>query len=78
MDNDKELSKAQETVLHKLKNGARLLQTEDTWIKKNAFYLLPDGTYERGNIKVIRKLLEKNKIRLLKQHGFLTVEYTLA
>lgn len=78
MDNTKELSKAQETVINKLKNGARLFQVDDTWIKKNAFYLNTDGTFERSNIKVIKKLLELNKLTVLKNHGFLTVEYTIA
>jgi hypothetical protein len=74
----KEKSKAQETVVSKMKNGARLFMTDDTWIKKNAFFLNTDGTFERANVKVVKKLLEFKHINVLKQHGFLTVEFTIA
>lgn len=77
MEKQKELSKAQTYIITKMKNGSRLFQSEPTWIKKNAFFLHPDGTYERSNIKVIRKLVEFGKLTVLKQHGFLTVEFNV-
>jgi len=77
MNTEKQLSKAQQEVVNYLQNGSRLFFTEDTWIKKNAFYLHPDGKYTRSNIKVLRKLLEFGKIKVAQQHGFLTVEYAL-
>lgn len=71
------LSNAQQELLDKLKEGNKLIQINNTWIKENVFLQDANGTYKRTNLKVVRKLLEFNLINLKPVLHPLVKEYEL-
>ena len=52
------LSKAQLAAIMKLEAGATLHTVKETWHPENTFFKHKDGTCERSNVKVVRKLTE--------------------
>jgi len=71
------LSKAQNELLGYIKEGANLVQVNNTWIKENVFLQMKDGSCRRTNIKVVRKLLELGLIKTKQQVHSLIQEFEL-
>ena len=71
------LSKAQTVLTEKLKQGATLTHIKETWNEPSAFLTYKDGTCERVNLKVVRKLKEFNVISEVEQKHSLVIDYKL-
>jgi hypothetical protein len=69
------LSKAQREVTNKLEKGATLHTIQETWHDENTFFKHTDGTFERSNVKVIRKLVEYGILEPLPQAHPLITDY---
>lgn len=71
------LSKAQKEVVEQLRNKSQLFSIVPTWFPENVFFRKSDDSYERSNVKVLRKLVEKNILLEQKTEHFLVRQYTL-
>lgn len=71
------LSKAQKEVVEKLRNKSTLYSMAPTWFPENVFFRNSNDSYERSNVKVLRKLVQKNILLEKKTEHFLVREYTL-
>jgi len=72
------LSIAQEQLLNSIKEGKKLIQVNNTWVKENVFLQSEDGSCKRTNIKVVRKLLEFGLIKAKNEVHSLIKEFELS
>lgn len=73
-----ELSKAQQKLVKKIKEGTRLIQINKSWMDANVFTKDVGGECQRENIKVVKALIEKRIIIEKRTTQNIYTEYELS